>query len=311
MDVSPKLDELIALVESARSMPMSASCVVNRAEVVARLEEVKNLLPEEMNRARQILSDRDAVLEESRREAERVISGAREERGALIADTDVAREAYAEAERILTAARLEAERIRSEADDYVDQKLANFEVVLNKTLAAVGRGRDKMRGRRATDELGEYLKAQDDAEGAPGSLQARLDADEDAPFLGQGAPVPPQQAPGGYPEQPGYAPAAHQQQPQQPQVPQQPPQQGGYYDTGSYPQQPQQPAYEPTGYESGGYEIPQYPQQHQQQYGAQQPGVPQQGGPVQQRYDAALDETSFFDTSLIDVRQFNPDGRQG
>ncbi|HSA51597.1 MAG TPA: cell division initiation protein [Yinghuangia sp.] len=310
MDVSPKLDELIALVESARSMPMSASCVVNRAEVVARLEEVKNLIPEEMTQARRILSDRDAVLEESRREAERVVAGAREERGALIADTDVAREAYAEAERILTAARLEAERIRTEADDYVDQKLANFEVVLNKTLAAVGRGRDKMRGRRATDELGEYLKAQDDAEGAPGSLQARLDADEDDPFLGsQAAPVPPQQSgSGAYPAPPAYAPAAAQPQHQQPQ------QNGGYYDTGGYPQvQPQQPAYEPTGYESGGYEIPQYQQQQQQQqYGAQQPGaVPQQGGHVQQRYDAALDETSFFDTSLIDVRQFNPDGRQG
>ncbi|MCF2528580.1 cell division initiation protein [Yinghuangia soli] len=306
MDVSPKLDELIALVESARSMPMSASCVVNRAEVVARLEEVKNLLPEEMNEARRIIGDRDAVLEESRREAERVVSGAREERGALIADTDVAREAYAEAERILTGARLEAERIRGEADDYVDQKLANFEVVLTKTLSAVGRGRDKMRGRKAIDDLGEYLKAQDEAGGTGqhqvGSLQARLDAEEgDAPFLGQAAAVPAQQ---GYPEQPGYAPAAQQ-------VPQ--PQQG-YYDNGYG--QPQQPVYDQGGYESGGYEIPQY--QQQAPYGQPgqpgqhtQGGVPQQGGHVQQRYDAALDETSFFDTSLIDVRQFNPDGRQG
>lgn len=299
MDVSPKLDELIALVESARSMPMSASCVVNRAEVVARLEEVKNLLPEEMAEARRIITDRDAVLDESRREAERVVSGAREERGALIADTDVAREAYAEAERILTAARLEAERIRGEADDYVDQKLANFEVVLTKTLSAVGRGRDKMRGRKAVDDLGAYLKAQDEAEATGqhpvSSLQARLDADEDAPFLGQSAPVPapvPAQQ-GGYPEQPQYVPAAAG------------PQQGGYYD----PAYQQQPVYDQGGYESGGYEIPQY--QQQGQYG--QGGVPQQGGHghVEQRYDAALDETSFFDTSLIDVRQFNPDGRQG
>lgn len=301
MDVSPKLDELIALVESARSMPMSASCVVNRAEVVARLEEVKGLLPAEMAEARRIITDRDAVLEESRREAERVVEGAREERGALIADTDVAREAYAEAERILTGARLEAERIRTEADDYVDQKLANFEVVLTKTLSAVGRGRDKMRGRKAVDDLGAYLQAQDEAEATgqhpAGSLQARLDADENAPFLSQAAGVPaqqpPQQQPGAFPEQPVYAPA---------------PQQGGYYDTGGYPAQP---AYGPAaGYESGGYEIPQY--QQQAPYGAAPGAVPQQqGGHVQQRYDAALDETSFFDTSLIDVRQFNPDGRQG
>ncbi|NUS54847.1 MAG: cell division initiation protein [Streptomycetaceae bacterium] len=306
MDVQPKLDELIALVESARSMPMSASCVVNRAEVIARLDEVKSLLPAEMDQARRILSDRDAVLEESRREAERLVAGAQEERGALIADTDVAREAYAEAERILTAARLEAERIRGEADDYVDQKLANFEVVLTKTLSAVGRGRDKMRGRKAIDDLGEYLKAQDEAEGTGehrvGSLAARLDGDDDAPFLGQ-APPQPQHAPQapslpaqqGFPEpQPQYAQTGG-------------PQQGGYYESGAYPAV--QSGYEQGGYESGGYEVPQY---QQPQYPGGQPGaVPQQGGHVQQRYDAALDETSFFDTSLSDVRQFQQDGRQG
>ncbi|NUU24142.1 MAG: cell division initiation protein, partial [Streptomycetaceae bacterium] len=135
MDVSPKLDELIALVESARSMPMSASCVVNRAEVIARLEEIRALLPEEFAQARRILGDREAVIEEGRRESERVVAAAREERGALIADTEVAREAYGEAERLLADARRDAERIRAEADDYVDQKLANFEVVLTKTLS--------------------------------------------------------------------------------------------------------------------------------------------------------------------------------
>ena len=39
--------------------------------------------------------------------------------------------------------------MRAEVDDYVDTKLANFEVVLDKTLAAVNRGRDKLRGRTA------------------------------------------------------------------------------------------------------------------------------------------------------------------
>ena len=40
MDVHEKLDEITALVENARAMPMSASCIVNRAEVVTLLEEL-------------------------------------------------------------------------------------------------------------------------------------------------------------------------------------------------------------------------------------------------------------------------------
>ncbi len=51
-----------------------------------------------------------------------------------------------EADRILAEARQEAEEIRAEADDYVDSKLANFEVVLTKTLGSVGRGREKLLG---------------------------------------------------------------------------------------------------------------------------------------------------------------------
>jgi hypothetical protein len=45
------------------------------------------------------------------------------------------------------AARTQAEAMRLQTEDYVDAKLANFEVVLHKTLSAVERGREKLRGR--------------------------------------------------------------------------------------------------------------------------------------------------------------------
>ena len=43
--------------------------------------------------------------------------------------------------------------MRQEVDDYVDAKLANFEIVLNKTLAAVQRGREKLQGRGEMEQL--------------------------------------------------------------------------------------------------------------------------------------------------------------
>ena len=43
--------------------------------------------------------------------------------------------------------------MRREVDDYVDGKLANFEVVLQKTLSAVDRGRSKLKGRSDLDAL--------------------------------------------------------------------------------------------------------------------------------------------------------------
>ncbi|ANS68237.1 hypothetical protein SLINC_6013 [Streptomyces lincolnensis] len=146
MDVQKKLDEIVASVSGARSMPMSASCVVNRADLLAMLEEVRQALPGSLAQAQELIGDREQMVEQARQEAERIIGQAHAERGSLISDTEVARRSQAEADRILTEARQEAEEIRAEADDYVDSKLANFEVVLTKTLGSVGRGREKLLG---------------------------------------------------------------------------------------------------------------------------------------------------------------------
>jgi cell division septum initiation protein DivIVA len=154
-DVQVKLDEIVSTVESARAMPMSASCVVNRADLLGQLDELKELLPGEFRQARYLLQDRDEVVAEGRREAERIIEEAEQERLRLIDETDIVRDARIEGARIVGAARDEAAGMRREVDDYVDTKLANFEVVLTRTLGAVERGRDKLRGRREGDEIDE------------------------------------------------------------------------------------------------------------------------------------------------------------
>ncbi|GGS02071.1 hypothetical protein GCM10010269_46250 [Streptomyces humidus] len=146
MDVQKKLDEIVTAVSSARSMPMSASCVVNRADLLALLEEVRAALPDSLAQAEELIGGREQMVESARQEAERIISTAHAERGSLISDTEIARRSQAEADRILAEARKEAEEVRAEADDYVDSKLANFEVVLTKTLGSVGRGREKLLG---------------------------------------------------------------------------------------------------------------------------------------------------------------------
>ena len=154
MDVHAKLDELTALIENARAMPMSASCVVNRAELLDHLDEVRELLPSELAEAERVLRDKRAVIAEGQVEAEQLLEAARAERARMVARTEVMREASKEADQLLAAARADADRMRREIDDYVDGKLANFEVVLHKTMAAVAKGRAKISGRSELDNLG-------------------------------------------------------------------------------------------------------------------------------------------------------------
>ncbi|KRV50982.1 cell division initiation protein [Wenjunlia vitaminophila] len=181
MDVQKKLDEIVAAVEGARSMPMSASCVVNRAELLTMLQEVREALPGSLAQAQAVLGDREEVLAEARREAQRIVESAHAERGSLISDTQVARQSQDQADRILDDARREAEEVRAEADDYVDSKLANFEVVLTKTLAAVDRGREKLLGRGpGLDEHGEPDAELPERSSDPDELRRQADAYVDA-----------------------------------------------------------------------------------------------------------------------------------
>ncbi len=153
-DVQTKLTELTKLVESARSMPMSASCVVNRSEVLGLLDEVEALLPPALTQAQAVLGDQQGVVEQGHREAERIVAEAHEERCRMLQENEVFAEAKAEADRLLEQSRSMTDAMRLEVEDYVDAKLANFEIVLTKTLSAVERGRDKLSGRSEFDSLG-------------------------------------------------------------------------------------------------------------------------------------------------------------
>jgi len=163
VDVQRKLDDIVDAVGNARSMPMSASCVVNRAELLAMLEEVRQALPDSLAQAEELIGGHQQLAEQARQEAERIIGDAHTRRSDLISDTEIARRSQQEADRILAEARREAEEVKAEADDYVDSKLANFEVVLTKTIGSVDRGREKLLGRAGAGDLGYDGDEDDDA----------------------------------------------------------------------------------------------------------------------------------------------------
>jgi cell division septum initiation protein DivIVA len=153
VNLHDKLDEIVAVVEGARAMPMSASCMVNRGEMLALLDELRAMLPSEIAEAEALLRSKEDLVEEGRVEAAQIIDEAKRERARMVAKTEIAREATLEAERIIIEAESESQKMRDDIDEYVDTKLANFEVVLGKTLAAVERGREKLRGRHPLDDL--------------------------------------------------------------------------------------------------------------------------------------------------------------
>ena len=153
LDFEAKLRQLELLVAEAKNVPLSSSIMLNRSDVEGLVGELRAVLPEELRQARWILKERDELLDKAHRDAAQVRADADAERVRLVGKTEVVQAANREADRLIDEASEHARQIRLEAEDYVDAKLANFEVVLHKILAAVERGREKLRGRLDTDDL--------------------------------------------------------------------------------------------------------------------------------------------------------------
>lgn len=144
VDTETLLVRLRELLDNARAMPLSASVMVNRDEFAEILEEAIAGLPEELRRARWLLKERDEFLAEAQKESEGIIDAARVRAERMVERTEVVREARRTAERIVTDAESRSRALQHEAEDYVDQKLAAFEVVLERTMAAVQKGRERL-----------------------------------------------------------------------------------------------------------------------------------------------------------------------
>jgi cell division septum initiation protein DivIVA len=164
-DVEAKLHQLERLVGEAKAVPLSASIMLNRAEVDGLLADVREALPDELTQARWVIKERDEILERAQADADRLLEDARVERDRLVSQEEVVRTADERARGVVEDAREHARQIRLEAEDYVDAKLANFEVVLQKTLSAVEKGRQKLRGRLDADSLSSDDLEADDEDG--------------------------------------------------------------------------------------------------------------------------------------------------
>jgi hypothetical protein len=153
-EVEQMLRRLHELVASARPMPLSTSVMVNRDEVLDLLDETIERLPDELRAARWLLKEREEFLAKVKREGEEILDQARTRAERMVQRTEVVKASEARARKIVDNATDEAARLRNEVEDFCDQKLASFEIVLERTMKLVGSGRQKLQGSLNTGEIG-------------------------------------------------------------------------------------------------------------------------------------------------------------
>ncbi|MEA3218722.1 MAG: hypothetical protein QOJ19_4878 [Acidimicrobiia bacterium] len=138
------LRRLLDVVAGARPVPLSTSAMINKDEVIVLVEEALAAFPREVTESRWLLKERDAYLKKATSEAEDILAAAKARAARMIERSELVRAAEHKARQIVGNAEGEARRMRLEVEDYCDQKLGSFEIVLERTMRLVAAGREKL-----------------------------------------------------------------------------------------------------------------------------------------------------------------------
>ena len=132
------------IIATAPTMPLSSSPRIDRDEIIELLEESVNRLPDELRQARWMLKERQEFVAKTRREADELLEASRVQAERMVQRTEVVRAAEQRARQVMETAEADSRRLRHETEDFLDQRLGSFEILLDKLQKTVGAGRQRL-----------------------------------------------------------------------------------------------------------------------------------------------------------------------
>jgi cell division septum initiation protein DivIVA len=118
MDLDYLIDRLEELLDHSTRVPGTSWVVINEDEYLRLIDQMRISVPQEIKSARQIESERDALLTAAQDQAEAMISAAREKADQLVAEHSVIAQAEERSDEVLADAYRQAAAVRTEADAY-------------------------------------------------------------------------------------------------------------------------------------------------------------------------------------------------
>jgi hypothetical protein len=143
-DAESLLRRAIDIIATAPSMPLSSTPRIDRDEIIEILEGALVRLPDELRQARWMLKERSEFIRKTRREADELTEAARVQAERMVQRTDVVRSAEQRARQIIETAEVDARRLKHETEDYLDQRLGSFEILLDRLQKTVASGRQRL-----------------------------------------------------------------------------------------------------------------------------------------------------------------------
>ena len=145
MDIQHLVDRLEDLIDEGRHLFGTKYTLIDEERALELIDQMRISIPEEIEKANKILTQRERILAEAHEEAARIVQQHRDRAEQMIEDQATVQAAQQRAESIKESARQEAKRITAEADQYVLDMLGRLEQQLSRNMDEVRNGIRVMR----------------------------------------------------------------------------------------------------------------------------------------------------------------------
>ena len=145
MELLNILNELEELIEESPKVPMTRRIMVDENRILDYLDRIRTSLPEEIRQAKWLVKERDKVLTESKKEAQRMLEDVNRQIEQKAEGSEIARQAETIAQQTVQKAEEVSSQIRQGAREYADDILMGLEDKLSKMLDEIQQGRNELR----------------------------------------------------------------------------------------------------------------------------------------------------------------------
>ena len=195
MDILYLLDRLENLIASSRRMPLVNQIILKEADILSVIDEMRMVIPDEIQQARRIVQDKERILSQANAEAANIVSRARAEseramnregllRAAEGRSQELIRQAEEQAQELLRQAKRHTEHLQNDADAYVSETLhglkehlTSIETEVSRTILSIDRGLESIASQGAEEDANEEdisFEASDDEEDDGQELQGEI-----------------------------------------------------------------------------------------------------------------------------------------
>ena len=145
MEVYSIIEALRDVVESGVSVPLTGKVMVDKEEVLELISDMVKVFPKGLKEAKRVLDEKEAILFEARKEAEKVFANLNKTVERYIEEHEVIKKANERANEIVANAERYAKEIRTGTKGYAEGILVKVQDILKNTISVIESNCDELR----------------------------------------------------------------------------------------------------------------------------------------------------------------------